>query len=284
MFQYAFGLNLARKNNTELLLDTVFLADRLPRREFTYRTFALDVFRLEPRFTRLSTISGAIPVPGLWLAMDLTLIKLRELLQVSALLKEKHEPILDLQALQNGGNALVWGFWHSEKYFADVADEIRKEFQLKNKLSGDAARIGEKVSATNSVSLHVRRRDYVNCERNKRETGETDVPYYNRAAFYVAERVTNLHFYVFSDDIAWCEENLHLAFPTTYVGDGSAGPKGAFHLQLMSLCKHNIIASSTFSWWSAWLNQNPGKIVVAPERWRPGSQQIVPQRWIKIAS
>jgi hypothetical protein len=146
--------------------------------------------------------------------------------------------------------------------------------------------LAEKITSCNSVALHVRRGDYAVFANVIALMGETNFDYYSRAANYLAERVKDPQFFVFSDGIEWCKENVKLPFPTTYVDDSSRGPKQAFHFELMSLCKHNIIAASTFSWWAAWLNHNPGKIVVAPKRWYADpahrDADIVPDSWAKI--
>jgi hypothetical protein len=131
----------------------------------------------------------------------------------------------------------------------------------------------------------VRRGDFAALKVVERLMGKTDLSYYDRAVHYIGERILKPEFFVFSDDIAWCRENLRLPFPATFAPPESAGPKDAFHLELMSLCKHHIIANSTFSWWGAWLNRNPQKIVIAPRRWYAGAAtagDIVPENWIKM--
>ncbi len=299
MFQYALGLNLAKKNNTDLALDTTFLSDRFPRKEFTYRTFDLDVFTLSPaqisqdetwagklRFTTLSKISKKIPIPGLWLGLDFALLTVKKIFGLTKIVKEKKNYVFDPGVLSVKGNNILWGFWQSEKYFEDIAQDIRKKFSFAKKISGEAEKIAQEVKSTNSVSLHVRRGDYVKFENMKKIAGETDISYYTRACSYIAERVPSPNFFVFSDDIAWCRENIKIPFPITYLDEKTAGPKNAYHLELMSLCKHNIIANSSFSWWGAWLNQNPGKIVVAPKKWYATTssheEDIVPETWTRI--
>ncbi len=285
MFQYALGLCLAKKNNTGLRLDTVFLCDRFPRREFSYRNYDLGVFALAPRFTLLSRISAAIPIPGLWLALDLAAIKIGNVFGVRRIIKETDGKIFDPAALRASGNMVLWGRWQTEKYFAECAEEVRRAFQFKNALAGEAAQVAEKIEKINSVSVHIRRGDYVRFKSTERLYGKADLSYYERAAAYMADRVNNPHFFVFSDDVAWCRENLKLAFPTTFVSEQAAGPHDAFHMELMSLCKHHIVTNSTFSWWGAWLNANPQKIVIAPKRWYGDpaiKTDIVPERWIKI--
>jgi len=288
MFQYALGLNLARKNNTELTLDTTALNDRFPRRNFTYRNFDLDVFKLQPRFTALSKISEKLPIPGAWLGLDLGIIKIQNILNFQKMIIEKNERVFDASVFSlEEENILLLGYWQNEKYFKDVESEVRTSFTFRYPLVGEAGFLAKKVKSSHSVSLHVRRGDYVSFKNVEQSMGKTDLSYYDRAARYINEHVPLAEFYIFSDDIAWCRENLKLPFPVTYVSPSSAGLKAIYHLELMSLCKHNIIANSTFSWWGAWLNQNPGKIIVAPKRWYAGDNNkenqadIVPIGWIK---
>jgi hypothetical protein len=284
MFQYALGLNLAKKNKTELAIDATFLHDRFPRPQFTYRTYDLDVFDIHPRFTTLSKISGAVPIPGVWLGLDLGLVSAGNALGIQKLVREKTPLVFDPAVLEAGRRTVLWGFWQSEKYFTDIANEVRAAFRFRRPFEGEAARLAEKIASCNSVSLHVRRGDYL-LPKYRKEYGDTDTVYYDRALAYVAERSASSTIFVFSDDIAWCRENLKLPFPAVYVDDASRGPKSAFHLELMSLCENNIITNSSFSWWGAWLNRNPKKIVVAPKRWNLASEgqgDAVPASWITL--
>jgi hypothetical protein len=287
MFQYAAGLSLAKRNKTDFLLDTVFLNDRLPRRNFTFRDFSLDIFTLEPRLTRLSRISRVFPVPGMWLALDLAVVGICNVLGIRKKICEVSNFVLQPEVLSTHGDILLWGYWQNEKYFNDIISEVRAAFTFKQPLSGAAADIAKEIASGNSVSLHVRRGDYVAFKNVEGLMGKTDTSYYDRAVAYMAEYVKNPHFFIFSDDIAWCKENIKLSFPAIYIDRSSEGPKSAFHLQLMSLCKHNIIANSTFSWWGAWLNSNAEKIVVAPEQWYAGKdsasgKDIIPATWLRL--
>lgn len=290
MFQYAVGLNLAKKNNTRLTLDTVFLSDRFPRKEFAYRTYDLGVFKLDPRVgsgnTLLSKVASALPIPGVWLALDLAFIRMRDVFDMQKLIKEKNEHEFDPAIPAVGVSALLWGRWQNEKYFKDIAGDVRRAFELRVPLAGEAARIAEEIARTNSISIHVRRGDYAAFKSVETLHGKTDLHYYDRAVAYVAARVKKPHFFVFSDDVQWCKENLKLSFPMTFVERSAAGPHDASHMELMSLCKHNIITNSTFSWWGAWRNGNAEKIVIAPERWYADPAQIqvdvVPNSWIRL--
>lgn len=284
MFQYALGLNLAKKNRSRVVLDAVFLQDRLPRRNFTYRTYDMDVFAINPPFTALSDAANTFPIPGVWLGLDVASILARRVSGSQTLIREKRKTF-DPSVLAAQGDVLLYGRWQSEEYFADVADDVRTTFKFRHRLEGEAEALAEKIVAVNSVSLHVRRGDYVTFKILEQRMGGTDLAYYDRAAKYIGEHVTTPHFFVFSDDIQWCKKNIAMPFPTTYVDDISCGPKAAFHLELMSLCKHNVITNSTFSWWGAWLNKNSGKIVIAPKQWYTNpsiKENIVPAGWIKM--
>jgi hypothetical protein len=285
MFEYAAGLSLAKKNGAELVLDTVHLRDRFPRPRFSYRTYDLGVFAIEPQFTAVSRLADGFPLPGVWLGLDLLGIAFGHVLGVRKIVHEKSS-VFDPSVLAARGNVLLYGRWQSEKYFADAKDDVRAAFRFREPLAGEAKALAGKIAGCNSVSLHVRRGDYAAFKNVEQLMGKTDLGYYDRAVKYIAGRAKDPQLFVFSDDIAWCRANLELPFPATYVDDASRGPKAAFHLELMSRCKHNIITNSTFSWWGAWLNANPGKIVIAPEHWfadgRGGDEDIIPAGWVKI--
>ncbi len=284
MFQYACGLNLARRNGTELVLDTVHVNDRFPRPHFTYRTFDLDeVFALTPRFTALSRAAQAVPLPGVWLGMDLFMMNVRERFAGAHIVYEDERKGFDPAIFSARGNIILYGRWESEKYFADAADSVRAAFRFRRPLEGAAAEAAKAIRATNSVSLHVRRGDFA---ANKIELAAADGSYYEKAIAHIASRVRNPHFFIFSDDIAWCRGNIPLQYPATYLDAASAGPHNGSHLHLMSLCKHHIIANSTFSWWGAWLGVGSEKMVIAPKRWpqfSPAAEKdIIPAHWVAL--
>jgi Glycosyl transferase family 11 len=285
MFQYAAGLALAKKQGTSLLLDTTFLNDRFPRKQFTYRTYDLDVFDIKPKFTLLSEVSAQMPIPGLWLGLDLVAIKGADIFGTQKLLKEKKDYVFQEAVFNENTSALLWGFWNTEKYFDDAQNEVRDAFRFRPSENAAIIAAKKEIVNSNAVALHVRRGDYL-LPKHAKVYGTTDVSYYDRAIAYMAERVKSPTFFVFSDDIEWCRENIKTSFPAVFMTDETRGPKASGHLELMSLCKHNIIANSTFSWWGAWLNANPEKIVVAPKAWDQGSldqkKDVIPQGWVTI--
>lgn len=159
------------------------------------------------------------------------------------------------------------GYWQSERYFAAVADAIRADFSFRQPLSAINAAIAEKIGAGGAaVSLHVRRGDYVSNPTTYAAHGLCSLDYYRAAVHHVAERIEAPEFFVFSDDIEWVRNKLGIDFPCHYV-DHNQGVESYNDMRLMSLCRHHIIANSSFSWWGAWLNPREDKIVVAPQRW-----------------
>ena len=177
------------------------------------------------------------------------------------------------------------GSWISEKYFKDIEDIIRKEFTVKVPQTGRNRETAEMILNSESVSLHVRRGDYVTSPEYREIYDICNLGYYERCIKYITDRVKSAHFFIFSDDSEWAKNNLKIPFPTTFVGHNN-DKTNYEDLRLMSQCQHNIIANSSFSWWGAWLNANPGKIVCAPEKFirlrNFDTKDILPENWIKI--
>ena len=140
------------------------------------------------------------------------------------------------------------------------------------------------IKSTNAVSIHFRRGDYVDQPETNKTHGTCTKEYYQKAVDLMASRIVNPHFFLFSDEPEWIKENFSTAIPSTHV----AGYPGFIDMYLMGLCRHNIIANSSFSWWGAWLNINPDKIVIAPTQWfaideiNNKAVDLVPSNWIRL--
>ena len=170
-------------------------------------------------------------------------------------------------------NTCLVGYWESEDYFADYADVVRERFRFAPECFDP--QWSSQVKACNSVALHVRRTDKV----REDDSQASNLGYLTRALDKICSMTDNPEFFVFSDDINWCRENLHKARDFNY--HFVEGQTVAQDLALMSICKHVIMGPSTFSWWGAWLNENPNKIIIAPKRedanlsWYPRGSIIV---------
>lgn len=178
-------------------------------------------------------------------------------------------------------HAVYNGFWQSEKYFKDIEDIVRKTFQFKNPLSDNNVKYKQLIKKYNSVSIHIRRGDYLMSPDTQ---GICTSLYYTNAIEYLKSRVHDMVFFVFSDDIEWCKFNMNFGDSSVYFIDENKGKFSYVDMQLMSYCKHNILANSSFSWWGAWLNNNKNKIVIAPAKWfyNEDVRDILPDTWIKL--
>ena len=176
------------------------------------------------------------------------------------------------------------GYWQSERYFQAHAAIIRADFTFKSPLINNNAVLAEQISQVNAVSLHVRRGDYINNPKTTGTHGVCSLDYYRAAIELIVEQVQQPYIYIFSDDIAWVKDNLKIDLPHQFVNH-NGGLESYNDMHLMSLCQHHIIANSSFSWWGAWLNVSPNKIVIAPKKWFANKNDIkdlFPVDWIAL--
>jgi hypothetical protein len=263
MFQYALGRRLADIEGTRMILDTTLLQNTA---RFNGRRYGLSDFQI-----RAEVVSST---PCEW--------PVEMLITISEKSLGFHSSVLDCRV---GANALLLeGTWQSERYFKEIEPAIRRDFTFKPFDLGDSAGVLEQIQKGNSVAVHVRRGDYVSSAVGA-HLGFVGVDYYSKALAAMASSIENAHFYIFSDDIAWCRAHLPPAYPYTFVSPPDCGQNAARRdLFLMSACRHFIIANSTFSWWGAWLgNAGPSKVVIAPKRWFANPlwklEHIIPSQW-----
>ena len=181
-------------------------------------------------------------------------------------------------------NVYLSGYWQTEKYFCEIENKIKSAFVFKRDIGEYNASIIRKMREKESVSIHIRRGDYEGETKTSKKHGRIcDLDYYEKAIRFMKLRVGKSDFYVFSDEPNWVRENLKIE-NAVYV-DWNTGKNSYLDMQLMSNCRHNIIANSSFSWWGAWLNDNTEKIVVAPGKWFNSDEDIsdiVPLGWHKL--
>lgn len=193
---------------------------------------------------------------------------------------EENELRFDASFLSNS-NHYYAGYWQNEGYFQKIAGQIRQNFKFPEIEGIENHAVMLQIKETESVALHVRRGDYL---KDPLLGNICNLEYYEQAILNINSKIKDAQFFVFSDDIAWCRQNLKLK-NATYI-DWNKGINSYIDMQLMSNCKHNIIANSSFSWWGAWLNNNNDKMIIAPKKWvnNLGSNDtdICPKNWIKI--
>lgn len=266
MFQYAAGRALALRRGTELRLDLGWLA---PASRFVYElgVFDLDVELISAyRHTRRE--------------------RLREVLRLAPPARRqdwrRQSFSFDSKVIDLPAPARLVGYWQSEKYFEDYADVIRADFAFPHALDESDAGYARDIAATTSVAVHVRRGDYVTDPGARKFLGTLSLDYYTTAARLMRNRAPEARFFVFSDDPDWCRSHLDLGGPTTFVTHNQG--RGHDDLRLMTLCRHHIIANSSFSWWGAWLGASDGQIVVAPGDWGAAGDagDVIPDSWCRL--
>jgi hypothetical protein len=273
MFQYAFGYSLARQNETDFLFWYKQLDSNTQRElEITY----FNISALEAQKNDFQSI-GYPPT-----LKEQILEKLR--LRTLPFLKEKTFTF-DTSNLLHSTNLLVQGYWQSDKYFSNYSSEIQNEFTFREELRSKNIKIAEKMMYEDSVSVHVRRGDYATNVITNAHHGLCSIEYYQEGMSLIERTIKNPIYYFFSDDLKWVNENLQTKKKAYYI-DWNTGRASFKDMQLMSHCKHNLIANSSFSWWGAWLNTNPQKIVIAPRRWfndtSIDTSDLIPDNWITI--
>jgi hypothetical protein len=180
------------------------------------------------------------------------------------------------------GFVLYFGYWQSPLYFNEFSDEIRRKFSFDEfKLSGQSRLLLSSIRSVESVSIHIRRGDFL---AKGFDNAVCTKSYYLNAICLISSKINDPCFVFFSDDPEWVKENIPL-LNAVYV-DWNQGANSWEDLYLMSQCRHNIIANSTFSWWGAWLNSNEEKLVIVPARFLKNEEtpDIYPENWITIHS
>lgn len=278
MFQYAAGHALALKLGVDLKLDTIdFVGYDL------HQGFELD--RIFDINTPTASVEEVESILG-WRGNSTVRQFYRKICKGIAQSSYVIEPTFTYwpNVYQLADNAYLEGHWQSEKYFAEIASVVHKSFTFKINLEDKNLELLHLINTSNSVSLHIRRGDYVSNIANSKIYYQCSIDYYTRAIEHIGKAIDNPVFFVFSDDMQWAKGNLNFDYEFVFINHNS-GEDSYIDMQLMSLCKHNIIANSTFSWWGAWLNANPKKNIYTPKEWfinGRSSDDLIPVSWHRI--
>jgi hypothetical protein len=277
LFQYAFGRKMSLLNNTKLYLDLSWYHDK--NKDFP-RQYVLDKFNINAEIANpviINKIRGGFA--------NYHSIYNRILKKICPFIFQNYVSersiIFDPTIFKYNGDKYYDGFWMNYKYFMDINNIIIKELTVLVDIEISKNILISEIKSRNSISIHIRRGDYAKIHTTREFHGLLPKKYFESSIEKIVQLVNKPHFYFFSDDIAWVKANFNIAYPHSYVENSPDG-KEYIDLIIMSMCKHNIIANSTYSWWAAWLNNNQEKIVIVPPVWSkalPDSSEIVPKEW-----
>lgn len=276
MFQYAAGLALAEKNNVPLLYDISTFSSA-----YKIRRFQLNCFNISASEHRLKNSNV---IGNSWIIKrfcdKFSLFKSEKIFIEKSY---NYDPaFFDIKP-----NTFIEGYWQSEKYFENIENIVRKEFTFKNDPYGLNCDWLAKIEDSISVSLHVRRGDYIYNKEANEFHGTCSLDYYTRAVAQIADRINGKpKLFIFSDDPDWTKNNINLlGFEHSYIGNNNE--ENCYEdLRLMAACKYHIIANSTFSWWGAWLDSRKDSFTIAPKQWfasnKLNSDDVIPERWLRV--
>jgi len=273
MFQWALARMIEETTDMEVYLDMSYFQKRYAR------PFELGIFRLEPKLIEDKLTKLKLEI--IWRLR--ALLKWEEFLGITLYSEAKFN--FDPSITRIKPNTFIEGFFQSELYFKCIEKKLREDFVFAKFPDGVNSRLRNEITSENSVSLHIRRGDYVQKKRYQDVYATCSLDYYKRGVELIAQKHPNPIVFIFSDDIPWVKKNLKLPYECVYVSHNT-GENSYEDMRLMSLCKHNVIANSSFSWWGAWLNTNPEKIVVAPQKWFNDENiiqtDVIPENWMRL--
>jgi len=280
LFQYAVGHALARKNADILKLDlNAYKLQGVAKEEI--RGAEILKYNVNAEIATPDEINELKYPKGI-LSFGARFIEQR--------LFKKYYSDWHPEILEQKGDVYLDGYFQCEKYFLVELDSLLPQLILKNELNTRFKRYEENISQmSNSLSLHIRRGDYVTVPKFKKFHDICTINYYKMALSAASSKIDQFSLVVFSDDIGWVKDNLKLQGDVLYVSSIQTDVNkfsAAEELLLMAKCKHHIISNSTFSWWGAYLNPYKEKIVFAPNLWNRSKinthKNILPPSWISL--
>jgi hypothetical protein len=280
MLQYVYGQYLSKKYSEKIYYDIEWYKNRT-KKNLYLRNFELSKFDIDVKI-----IQGK-KYPLKYNKIEKLIYFLKGLLlfdrNTFALVYDPRNTLFDSLLSKFSSllskifrNSYHIGNWLDFKYYEYVSKKI--EFKLNSNHLLINKKIKNKILRTNAVSIGVRRGDYV-------EIGVAcDIEYYKKAINLIKMKTVNPIYYIFSDDIEWCKKNILISTKHFFVEQNK--DTSFENMELMSLCRHNIISNSTYDWWGAMLNKTKQKIVISPKLWMPDDvkirENLIPNKWIKI--
>ncbi len=278
LYQYAIGRAVAAKLQRPLLLDKRTIEPEAPQRHYD-----LGVFNIEERF-----VAGHLAWATRWVGsarLGATFQRIWPRAANYHYLRDAQQGFDASVFDKHKGPIVLMGYWQSYRYFEVIKAQLQEELSFTSPLDSVNRDLIDELRGRQSVAVHVRRGDYVSNASFNQSLGTCDASYYLRASEYLREQHPDVSFYVFTDDPEWARKELNLAAPFRVI-DHNLGNADFEDMRLMSNCQHLIIANSSFSWWSAWLANRPGKIVTAPSTWFVDDavpyDDRVPLDWVRL--
>ena len=267
LFQYSAGLSVSARLKAELVLDISWYQRS---KEFSnFRTMELHQF---------------VDLEGAGISTSRLNSKLRlaqRKIQNFAIVRDITCDPVRLGSLEAYQNIRMEGYWQSERYFTNIQHSLRKAIAKRDFVSDLSFGLADEIESTKCIGLHVRRGDYITNSNALAYHGVCDAEYFNRGVKYVRGSQPIELIYLFSDDIDWCQKNLDFGIETRIVEDNICDTD---QLKLLSLCNHQVISNSSFSWWAAWLGKTTDQVVVYPRFWFANQTNLesMPAGWISM--
>ena len=261
LFQYSFARRIALERNVPLKLDTSFYDSQ------DLRAYQLDYFNIKAEVISHEALSKALKTNWFWMARKGWYGTQRRLpYYKKRIVREKEKFCYDPNMTKTSKITYFNGYWQHYRYHQSHEAIVRNELTLKSQYLSKISKLLTEIDSSESISLHIRRGDYISDPRAHKRFGILPLDYYQDALKFIRQRINTPTVYVFSDDTEWVQNHLKLDSPLQFITIEDEA-RDVLELALMSRCQHNIIANSTFSWWGAYLNNNPHKIVIAPKQW-----------------
>ncbi|WP_413578499.1 alpha-1,2-fucosyltransferase [Bdellovibrio sp. HCB290] len=284
MFQYATAVTLASQHNIECGFDGSYFEQKL--KHVTSWEFQLSLFNTKIRKLSKSDLTSMFPLLRYNIIFRVfRKVSLRLKLSKTYFFEKSFRYDPSLSSLTPP--CYLDGYFQSYKYFESNRETILRHFKPVERPNKSNLDVISKMQSCNSVAVHFRRGDYIKSSVAAATHGASSLDYYASATSLIKSKVGECHFFIFSDDIEWVKENFEFPGNATFVNH-NVGENSYWDLILISKCRHCIIANSTFSWWGAWLNENVGKIVIAPEKWFSNPElneqtvDLMPASWVRI--
>jgi hypothetical protein len=282
MFQYAIAKSLSAHHGVDFSLDSSW-----------FKTIPPGVTPRKLELPLLQITGGTTQKIGDNLDQHKLLLAIQYLLPFGPMIKKQRDAfnfdigLFKLKVLHRR-NLHLFGYWQSYKYFESIRPTLQIEFQTVNPISSHYDYFLNDIRHSESVMLHIRRGDYIHSPSAAKYHGALELKYYIEAIDRILSVLPKAHFFIFSDDLLWAKESLPKNIGMTFIEHSLQIDDAAQELQLMRACKNHVIANSSLSWWGAWLKNEAGGLVFAPNRWVNNKQlsldDLLPDSWHRIAA